>query len=100
MLSVTDLQGIQSDRDASLHWTITTQAAVRLELQAPSLPHHCKMPSRYFMGNTQSEHHSNEENFYHQIYFDTVDTVANCFVGDFNQKNYTMYANSKHVLLK
>ena len=66
-LSVTVLQGIRSDRDASLHWTKVTQAAVKLELQAPSLPHCRKMPSRYFEGNTQPEHHSNVEDFYHQI---------------------------------
>ena len=39
MPSVTVLRGIQSDRDASLHWTKVTQAAVRLKLQAPSLLH-------------------------------------------------------------
>ena len=50
-LSVTVLQGIRSDRDASLHWTKVTQAAVKLELQAPSLPRRRKMPSRYFEGN-------------------------------------------------
>ena len=38
-ISVTVLRGIQSDRDASLHWTKVTQAAVKLELQTPSLPH-------------------------------------------------------------
>ena len=30
-LSVTVLRGIRSDRDASLHWTKVTQAAVKLE---------------------------------------------------------------------
>ena len=52
-LSVTVLRGIQSDRDANLHWTKVTQAAVKLELQAPSLPRHYKMPSRYFEGSFQ-----------------------------------------------
>ena len=52
-----------------------------------------KMPSRYFEGNAQPEHYSNIEDFYHQIYFETVDTVANYIVECFNQKNYTMYAN-------
>ena len=50
-LSVTALRGIRSDRGASLHWTKVTQAAVKLELQAPSLPCRCKIPSRYFEGN-------------------------------------------------
>ena len=72
-LSVTVLRGIRSDRDASLHWTKITQAAVKLELQAPSLPRRHKMPSRYFEGNAQPEHHSNVEDFYCQIYFETVD---------------------------
>ena len=62
-LSVTVLRGIQSDRDATLHWTKVTQAAEKLELQAPSLPRCCKMPSRYFEGNAQPEHHSYVENF-------------------------------------
>ena len=53
-----------SDRDANLHWTKVTQAAVKLELQAPSLPCHNKMPSSYFEGNGQPEHHSNVESFY------------------------------------
>ena len=42
-LSVTVLRGIRSDKDASLHWTKVTQAAVKSELQAPSLPRRCKM---------------------------------------------------------
>ena len=62
-LSVTVLRGIQSDKDASLHWTKAIEAAVKLELQAPSLPRCCKMPSRYFEGNAQPEHHSNVEDF-------------------------------------
>ena len=58
------------------------------------------MPSRYFEGNAQPEQHSNVEDFYHQVYFDTVDTVANCFVERFNQKDYSMYANYEKGLLK
>ena len=84
---------IRSDKDASLHWTKVTQAAVKLELKASSFPRHRKMPSRYFEGNVQPEHHSNVENFYRQIYFEALDTVANCIVEHFNQKDYTMYAN-------
>ena len=63
-------------------------------------PHQHKMPSRYFEGNTLTEHHSNIEDFYHHIYFETVDTVANCIVEYFHQKDYTMYANCEQVLLK
>ena len=58
------------------------------------------MPSRYFEDNAQLEHHSNVEDFYHQMYYETVDTVANCILGHFNQKVYTMYANCEQVLLK
>ena len=76
-LSVTVLRGIQSERNASLHWTKVTQVAVNLELQAPSLPCCHKMPSRYFGGIAQPEHYSNDENFYRQIYFESVDTIAN-----------------------
>ena len=46
----------------------STQAAVKLEWQAPSHPRRRKMPSRYFEGNAQPEHHSNVEDFYRQIY--------------------------------
>ena len=99
-LSVTALHGIRSDWDASLHWTKVTQAALKLELQTPSLPCHHKIPSRYFEGNAQPEHHSNLEDFYHQIYLETVGTVANCIVESFNQKDYSMYANCEQVLLK
>ena len=98
-LSVTIIWGIWSDRDASLHWIMITQAAVKLELQAPSFPHHSKMPSRYFDGNAQPEHHSNVEDFYPQLYFETVDTVANCIVEHFNQTDFTMHANCEQVLL-
>ena len=76
------------------------KAAVKLELQASSLPRRHKMPSRYFEGNAQPEHHSNVEDYYCQIYFETVDTVANCILEHFNQKYYTMYANCMQVLLK
>ena len=72
---------------ASLHWTKVSQAAVKLELQASSLPCRYKIPSRYFDGNPQPEHHSNVEDFYHQIYFETVDIVANCSVESFNLKD-------------
>ena len=58
------------------------------------------MPSRYFEGNVQPEHHFIPEDFYCQIYFETVDTIANCIVERFNQKDYTMYANYEQVLLK
>ena len=60
---------------------------MKLELQASSLPHCHKMPSRYFEANAQPEHHSNGY-------------VAICIVEHFNQKDYTMYANCKQVLLK
>ena len=60
--------------------SIGTQATVKLELQAPSLPRRRKMPSRYFEGNAQPEHRSNVEDFYHQIYFEPVDTAANYIV--------------------
>ena len=63
MFSVTVLWGKWSDRDASLHWTKVTQAAVKLELLAPSLSHCCKMPLRYIEGNAQPEHHFNVEDF-------------------------------------
>ena len=43
------------------------------------------MPSRYFEGNAQPEHHSNVEDFYHQVYFETVDTVANCHIVSINR---------------
>ena len=56
------------------------------------------MPSRYFEGNAQPEHHS--KGLDHQIYFETVDTVANYIVEHFNQKDYTVYANCEQVLLK
>ena len=65
----------------------------KLELQAPSLPHHHKMPSRHFEGNAQPEHHSNVEDFYRQISFETVDSVANCIVEHVTQKGYSMSAN-------
>ena len=68
-LSVTVLRGIRSDRDASLHWIKVTQAAVKCELQATS--HRRKKPSRYFEGNVQPEQHSNVEDFYCLIYFET-----------------------------
>ena len=58
------------------------------------------MPSRYFEGNARPEHHSNVEDFYCQIYCETVDTAANYIVEHFNQKDYTMYANCEQVLLK
>ena len=59
---------------------------MKLELQAPSLPRRRKMPSKYFEGNAQPEHHSDVEDFYNQIYFETMDTVANCIAECFNQK--------------
>ena len=99
-LSVSVLRGVRSDRDASLHWTKVTQAAAKLELQTPSLPHRRKVPSRYSEGNAHPEHHSNIENFYRQVYFETVDTVASCIEERFNQKDYTMYANCEQVLVK
>ena len=86
-LSVTVLRVIQSDRDASLRWIMVIQAAVKLDLQAPSLLCCHKMPSRYFEGNAQPEHHSNVEDFYHLIYFETVDTLSSCIVEHFNQKD-------------
>ena len=58
------------------------------------------MASRYFVGNAQPEQHSNVEDFHLQIYFETVDTAANCIVECFIQKDYTMYANCEQVLLK
>ena len=61
--SVTVLRGIRSDRNASLHWTKVTQATVKLELHAFSLPCHHKISSRYFEGNTQPEQHSNVRTF-------------------------------------
>ena len=73
---------------------------MELELQAPSILCRCKMQSRYFVGNAQPEHHSNVEDFYCQIYFETVDTVANSIVESFNENDYTMYANCEQVLLK
>ena len=58
------------------------------------------MPSQCFESNAQPEHHSNIEDIFHQIYFETVDTVANCIVEHFSRIDYTMYANCEQVLLK
>ena len=58
------------------------------------------MPSRYFEGNAQPEHHSDVEDFYRHIYIETVDTVAICIVQHFDHKDYTIYANCEQVLLK
>ena len=58
------------------------------------------MLSRYFVSNAQPGNNSNVEDFYYQIYFETVYTVANCIVESFNQKNYILYANCEQVLLK
>ena len=58
------------------------------------------MPSRYFEGITQPEHHSNVYNLFYHIQFETMDTVANCIVEYFNQTAYTMYVNCEQVLLK
>ena len=54
----------------------------------------------YFDDNAQSDHHSNIEVFYRHIYFETVDTVANCIVEHYNQKYCNMYANCEQVFLK
>ena len=67
---------VDAQKNAKLSVTVPpldqdTQADVKLELQGPSLPHHCKMPSRYFEGNVQPEHHSNIEDFYRHVYFET-----------------------------
>ena len=40
---------------------------------------------KVFEGYAQPEHHSNVEVLYRQIYFETIDTVANCSVEHFNQ---------------
>ena len=45
-------------------------------------------------------HLSNIENSYRQIYFKTVDTVANYIIELFNQRDYTMYENCEQGLLK
>ena len=99
-LSVTVLRGIRSDRDVSLHWTKVTQAAVKLRVTSTFIASSPKKPSRYFEANAQPGHRSHAKDFYHQIYFETVETVANCIVECFNQNNYTMYANCEQVLLK
>ena len=91
---------VYDQTDANFHWTKVTQAAVKLELQAHLLPHCRKMPSWYVERNAQPEHYSNVVAFYHQICIETVDSVANCIVEHFNQKDYTMYANYEQVRLK
>ena len=91
---------VYDQTDANLHWTKVTQAAVKLELQAPLLPHCCKMPSWYVEDNAQPENHSDVVAFYHQICIETVDSVANCIVEHFKQKDYTINANYEQVRLK
>ena len=52
-LCTMDAQKMQALCHCSLRYTtMATQAAVKLELLTPSLPRHCKMPSRYFEGNS------------------------------------------------
>ena len=77
-LSDTALQDIQLDRDADLHCTKVTQAAVKLELQAPSLPCCRKMASRYPEGNAQPEQHFNVGDYYCQVNFEIVNSETNC----------------------
>ena len=88
--SVTVIRGLQPDRDERLYWTRVTQAAVKLELQAPPLLHCHKIQSRYFDGNAQPEHDSNAEDFYRQIYFETVDSETNCILKHFIQNDDSM----------
>ena len=73
---------------------------MKLEFQTPSLPHRHKMTSRYFEGNAQPEYHSNVEDFHCQIYFETVDTVANCIVSGFQLKGLHHVSNCEQVHLK
>ena len=62
-LSVTVLPGIQSVRDACLHWTKVTQCILKLVLKSLSLPSRHKMPLSYFESNAQPEQPSNVEDF-------------------------------------
>ena len=87
-LTTKTLTTVRTEEAFSLFWERCKKAATELKINEPVLPRKGQCPIRYFLGETPSNHHDSVKHYYHQIYFESIDTIVNCIRSRFEQKDY------------
>ena len=87
-LTTKTLTKVHTEEAFSLLWERCKKAATELKINEPVLPRKGQCPIRYFLGETPSNHHDSVKHYYHQIYFESIDTIVNCIRSRFEQKDY------------
>ena len=75
-LTVKTLEKMRSDDHVNLFWETVTHKANALEVSEPSLPCRRQRPTRYASESTTPEFVDNAQDYFHQIYFNAIDTVT------------------------
>ena len=90
--TVKTLQGIRSDKDFDLFWEKILTHAKRLGVCDPTLPRKRSQPKSlkdYFgFGSSKETEYSCPKDLYRKHYFESFDTVINCFENRFEQEDF------------
>ena len=91
------LSQIRTSECFTLFWSLVKQTQTSLGVNEPSLPRRRKRPARFETGT--SEHHfpDNVEEFYRQIYFESIDTTLMTIE---NRKDFGIYAKLENLLIQ
>ena len=103
--TVITLERIKNKESWNLFWDAVVAKATKLFADDPKLPRRRNAPKTmmndYFgYGEGESIHPETPQDMYRKHYYEALDLVINCIKGDFDQKDYKVYATLQDVLLK
>ena len=70
------------------------------QVNDPALPRKPRAPQRLQIGLISGDFHSSPHDWYHQIYYESLDFVVQAVTDRFNQPGYRVYVNLQELLLK
>ena len=98
-LTVKTLEKMRSNDHFNLLWETVTHKANALEVSEPSLPRRRQRPSRCESGSATPEFVDNAQDYFHQIYFNAIDTVTACMKRRFDQPGHKIYDQVEQILV-
>ena len=82
------LSRIRTSECFTLFWSLVKQTQTSLGVNEPSLPRRRKRPIRFETGTAEHHFPDNVEEFYRQIYFESIDTAVMAIENHFIQKDF------------
>ena len=91
----------RNDTSFNLFWEYTLKKKDQLHIDGPELPRKRRVPRRYHDGNSNDYFFpSTPKDHYHQIYFETLDTVLASIKERFDQPDFRKYQSLQELFLK